>query len=102
MKTIADVATEMDRLFPDQVDRTECDWGRGYQAGHIGHAQEVDGLQTVGWFCAGGSTGNPVLRIATEDIDRAADLLAAMKQTDHISDVEELLTQAGVRFESAY
>ena len=36
MKTIHDVASEMDRLFPDQVDREPCEWGHGYMAGHIG------------------------------------------------------------------
>jgi len=102
MKTIHDAASEMDRLFPDQVDREPCDWGHGSMAGHIGHTTEVDGMQTIGWFCAGGSTGNPVLRIKREDVERAAEVLAALHAARGIGDVEDALTAAGITFSAAY
>jgi hypothetical protein len=77
-KTICDLAAEFDRLSPSQVDTSLS--GNGQQeAGHIGHEAHDDcHMATVGWFCAGGSVGNPVLRIHEDDIAAAVDRLASL------------------------
>jgi len=65
---IHDLACELNRLCPSQVDRTPGD-----EAGHIGHDPDSDDpdTATVGWFCGGGNAGNAVLRIRPDRITEA-------------------------------
>jgi hypothetical protein len=83
--TIDDIAREMDRLCPSQVDRTPCDYGVGYESGHDAHSHDSlphreagNPLNTIGWFCGAGNAGNPVLSIAPENVPTLYRRLAAL------------------------
>lgn len=99
---IHSVAAELDRLFssdPTIVDATEVGWGLGTEAGHVGHPGDDEGESIVGWYCQGGNAGHPLLSIANEDIQRAAQCLAGLKTASSMRDIVQALTDAGVRFE---
>lgn len=69
-----DIADELDRLCPSQVDATVSGNG-GRTAGHSGR-DDRDDIAHIGWFCAGGNAGNPVMSILPVDIDELWDRLA--------------------------
>ena len=65
MATINDIAAQLDRLCPSQVDTAIS--GNGQQeAGHNAH--DNDGVLSIGWYCAGGNCGNPVCSIPADAI----------------------------------
>ena len=77
MSTIKDLAAEIDRLCPSQVDRSIS--GNGSRtAGHIGHEHDEE-WPSVGWFCSGGNAGNSVFAIHPQDVGKAVDRLRAME-----------------------
>lgn len=75
--SIDDLADEMDRLCPSQVDTTIAPNGE-QMAGHRGSGIP-DEEAGIGWYCDGGNAGNPVLRIHADDIGRA---VARLRQLD--------------------
>lgn len=76
---IRTLAAEFDRLWPEQVDATERDWGHGYEAGHVGHgARGGDDMEIVGWFGDGGNVGHPCFHVAPEDADAACRIAQAL------------------------
>ena len=98
---IHDTASQFNRLSPSQVDDSLSGNGQP-EAGHCGHdADESRPWPLVGWFCAGGNAGNPVVEIHPDDLDTAYDTLAAMLDaaidTGAIQDVEAAFKAAGVR-----
>ncbi len=95
----ADLAREFDRLFPEQVDDTPRDWGHGTEAGHIGH-QNGDGQPiTVGWYCAAGNAGNPVLDIPIDQAAEALRLLRGMVPGVDLQDLVATLRAKGITVE---
>ena len=75
--TIYDIATQLDRLCPSQVDTTKSGNGR-QQAGHIGHDNCDNDFPGVGWYCNGGNVGYLVMVIHPDDIKAACERLAAL------------------------
>lgn len=97
--TMMQIATELDRLFPDDVDATECDWGHGTLAGYIGH-DEIDAEDStviVGWYGDGGNMGHPVLYIHADDAEAALAVVVAMDTAKDLTAVGYAMRAAGVR-----
>jgi hypothetical protein len=73
--TIEDIAAQLDRLCPSQVDETES--GNGQQeAGHNAH--DSDGVLSIGWYCSGGNCGHPVCSIPVEQVQPLYDYLDSL------------------------
>lgn len=101
--SIYHIADEMDRLFPDQVDKSIS--GNGQQeAGHRGHdtTSEHPEHARIGWYCEGGNCGNPVMAIRDEHIDLAYSVLRGCEPAEFgsIDDLCERLRAAGVDCEA--
>lgn len=76
---IYEIAEEFDRLCPSQVDRTPCDCGHGYEAGHVGHEPDAEGgPAVVGWFCAAGNAGHPLAEIPVDCLQATLDRLRGL------------------------
>jgi hypothetical protein len=87
--TIDDIAEQLDRLCPSQVDKTPRSFGQGYDSGHIGHDHD-DEDPVVGWFTDAGNTGNPVFSLPRERIDEMHAVLAARPDLDLDLDTNDL------------
>jgi len=92
---IRDISGEFDRLCPDQVDDTIAGNGQP-EAGHVGHDGDDEEWPCVGWFCAGGNVGNPVVSIHPDDLGIVA---AACRAASPGCDIRQVLDASGARIE---
>lgn len=92
------LATELDRIYPDQVDATKVSWGLGTEAGHVGHDATADSSTAiVGWFGNGGNVGAPVLHIHADDVPTAVAVARKSEVGTDLTQLAEAMRAAGVR-----
>ena len=73
--TIEDIAAQLDRLCPSQVDRTISGNGK-QEAGHNAH--DNDGVLSIGWYCSGGNCGESLFVLPADSIQPLFDHLASL------------------------
>jgi hypothetical protein len=73
--TIEDIAAQLDRLCPSQVD-TRISGNGQQEAGHNAH--DNDGVLSIGWYCAGGNCGEPLFEVPAVALELLHATLSAM------------------------